>query len=78
MKLEEAIEQAAKELPEGVQLALYVENGAAWVRVEHEDGSLPVDGADESLTEQILSGIRIAKAHASNITISPYSGAVAE
>ena len=66
MKLEEAIEQAARDLPDGIQLALYVEKGAAWVRVEHDDGSLPVDGTDETLTEQILSGIKVAAAHVAN------------
>jgi len=57
MTLEEAINKAAEELPEGWMISVYVERGAAWVILEDEEGlelgAGPID-CDESLIDCVL------------------------
>lgn len=61
MTLSEAIEKAAKELPEGYRVSLTVERGSAWVRVEFPDG-IEIDiEIQDSLAEAVEKAIEIAR-----------------
>jgi len=61
----QAIDNAARDLPDGYSINLGVENGAAWVelvRPESKESGLgeDIDGADRTLVEQIKYAVDIA------------------
>jgi len=65
MELNEAVELAAKDLPDGYIINLGMENGAAWVELIRPDSKEfgfadNVDGADRTLAEQIKYAVDIA------------------
>ena len=61
--LEENINRAAHELPEGWIIEIGVENGAGWVNLNTPDGnSVDVSGAG-TITEQVSEAIAYAKEH---------------
>ena len=62
MTLEEALEYAAKHLPEGAEISIYVEQGAATVAVSDWDGNWrdDFDSADMTLVEQVLDCVKWA------------------
>ena len=83
MDLAEQIKIAARDLPAGYIIHLGMENGAAWVeviygtfRAEHiyPDGvkefgfADDIDGADQSLAEQIQEAINLAIKHSEGRT----------
>lgn len=62
MTLEESINEAAKELPEGWIIEINVENGSAWVNLYDGCGnSAAVSG--ETLSQQVSAAISHAKEH---------------
>ena len=61
--MEEIIEKACKHLPEGWQINICMENGAAWINVFRQpDGEFDhlVEGVDQSLKEQLNEALNIA------------------
>lgn len=65
MELDEAVELAAKDLPDGYIINLGMENGAAWVELIRPDSKEfgfadDIDGADRTLAEQIKYAVDIA------------------
>ena len=63
--LQEAIENAARDLPHGYTVHVRVENGAGWVDLEvpgeGEVGIRPIDGADKTLAEQVAAAVALAR-----------------
>ena len=60
--MEDAIDQVCKDLPEGWLITLGMERGAAWVNVNDPDGcDIKLDSTDESLIDQLISGLEFAK-----------------
>lgn len=59
-QLDRAIEEAARDLPDGYVLHLSVERGAAWVDFESRTYFCQIDGADRSLPEQVALAVRLA------------------
>lgn len=59
MTLDDAIEKAAKELPEGASMTLDIEEGYAGISAMNWDGD-PWEGevADKSIVEQILEALQ--------------------
>ena len=55
--LAEAIEFAAKELPEGTSIGVFVEPGSTWVTAELDGSAFPIGAADSTLAEQVLEAI---------------------
>jgi hypothetical protein len=59
--LEEAINEAARDLPEGWTIGLMVENGAAWIELyDPDDCGIDVDTADLSLSEMVKKALALA------------------
>jgi len=58
--LDEEIEMAARDLPEGWIVEVYVENGAAWVRLDHDGEGIDVDCSDMTLAQQVEACVRTA------------------
>lgn len=60
--LDNAVEYAAGELPEGWGIEIYVENGSAWVRLESPFGEgVEVDTSDLTLGEAVVAAVKRAK-----------------
>ena len=61
--LRAAIEIAARDLPEGFQITLHIEKGSGWVSLEYPGApfAFSPDGADKSLSDQILECVEKAK-----------------
>lgn len=61
--LEQVISYAAETLPEGYILSVSVEKGSAWVEFSDRGGEFyqNVAGADQSLAEQAIEAIALAK-----------------
>lgn len=64
--LDYAIEQAARDLPDGYDISVCVENGAGWVAWNHTDADdiTAIDAADFNLAEQTLRALETCKAEA--------------
>lgn len=62
MSLEIAIEAACKYLPEGYEVGLCMENGAAWIELHDPEGNkLEIaDSADKNLDEQVIDAVTAA------------------
>jgi hypothetical protein len=61
--LEQALEYAAKYLPEGITLSVNVENGSSWLEVDDIAEGYHVDlddivSCDEALPNQIISTVK--------------------
>lgn len=53
--LTEAIQRAAKELPDGYIISVNVERGSGWVTLDPPNGeSITPDGGGMTLTEEVL------------------------
>ena len=62
MTLEEALNKAAGELPEGCTIAVIVENGAGWVECSDADGSVQsLDQPDATMAEQVIAHLDLMK-----------------
>ena len=64
MTLDEAIEMAAGNLPECWTVDVYVENGAAWCRLDHDGEGVEVDCSDMTLAQQVEACVRTANGSA--------------
>ena len=60
MKILEAMNTACRDLPDGYQVCLYMENGAAWVELITPEGTQHVEH-DENFADAIISAV--AQAH---------------
>ena len=65
MDLDEGVELAAEDLPDGYIINLGMENGAAWVELIRPDSKEfgfadDIDGADRTLADQIKCAVDIA------------------
>ena len=68
MKLLETINQACGTLPDGYEVAIRLERGAAWVELEIADDSgdsevLNIDDGGEGLVEGVKEAVRQAISH---------------
>ena len=61
MTLDEAINEAARDLPDGWIVELYVEYGTAWVRLDHDGEGVAVNCSDMTLAQQVAACVRTAK-----------------
>lgn len=62
MDIEKLADATCKHLPNGYDVSLCMENGAAWVELHNEEGiklNLP-DSADKGLVEQVNDAIAVA------------------
>jgi hypothetical protein len=60
--LNDAVEEACGELPEGWMVLIYLERGAGWVELVHPDGDMHEVHADEmSISDLVRDAIRRAK-----------------
>ena len=60
-ELYEAAERVCKELPEGYEVTIRMENGAGWVELETPTGTLSIDCPD-TLEEGVLEALERALA----------------
>jgi len=62
MTLHEAVQLFAKEVPEGYEATIRLENGAGWVELEYPNGETEqIDG--QELTDMVLEALEVAKDH---------------
>lgn len=62
MTLEEALNKAAAELPEGCTISVVVERGAGNVECSDNDGHvMSLDSADKTLAEQVIEHLEFLK-----------------
>lgn len=62
MTLEEALNKAAGELPDGAQITVMVEKGAGWVDALNWDGNeFSPDTSDKTLADQVLEALQWCK-----------------
>lgn len=67
MTLEEAIEMAAKDLPEGYEIKVRVERGSAWVVLCDRDGcEEAIDETDMTFAEMVAAAVESANRGFSN------------
>jgi hypothetical protein len=63
-KLEEMINKICGQLPEGWEINLCMENGAAWVELISQNGNggedMHIDGGDKTLEEQLNEALCVA------------------
>jgi hypothetical protein len=59
--LAEAVQQAARDLPEGYRVEVEVERGAATVRLHYPCGAYAVMDYDGDLSEEVLAAIDTAQ-----------------
>lgn len=62
MTLEEAVEYAARHLPEGWEVSVRVEKDAGFVQLEDPLGErIETDSADTSLADEVAAAVRLAR-----------------
>ena len=62
MTLDDALNKACSELPEGAEIYVTVEKGAGWVDARNWDGDdFSPDTADKSLAEQVIEALQWCK-----------------
>ena len=54
MRVDDLLESVSRDMPEGWQIRIWVENGAAGVLVERPDGSIAAIDSDEAEIEQLI------------------------
>jgi hypothetical protein len=67
MRIDELVEMAARDLPDGWSVRIEVENGAAWVKTIAPDGiEYEIDSDAAEIADVVRDAIEVATVNASN------------